>query len=284
MYQILIIVLILICLIVFGFVIFLKKSQNSGLEKFKTYTTEKYEFRYPSDWSIKETAAKNKNLAQLDLKQNSAKEGEIGKWLKIVIYSWPQFSEPKFYSKDMVSGQLIIAGEKYDRVDFGSGLFLYNVLVQKDHFMFEFSYNSGSPKNTYTDVIESIIQSLKLGQQQKLLELSFSPYGLGHSDPPGVGTKITLYKSGKIENQQTSYKQEGSSYKPVPAITTTSNIKDETITKIEDIIKQLMDKDCAKRPDDRSISLDVYWQNQTKTINSPNCDKEIIEITRLLNQ
>ena len=25
-----------------------------------------------------------------------------------------------------------------------------------------------------------------------------------------------------------------------------------------------MDKDCAKRPDDRSISLDVYWQNQTK--------------------
>ena len=39
MYQILIIVLILICLIVFGFVIF-KKSQNSGLEKFKTYTTK----------------------------------------------------------------------------------------------------------------------------------------------------------------------------------------------------------------------------------------------------
>lgn len=160
MYQILIIVLTLICLIIFGYV-FLKKPQDSGLEKFKTYTTEKYEFRYPSDWSIKETTSKNEKIVQLDLKQNSAREGEIGKWLKIIVYSWPEFSEPKLYSRDRISGQLVIAGEKYDRVDFGSGLFFYNVVVEKDHFMFEFSYNSSSAESTDTRVIETIIQSLR---------------------------------------------------------------------------------------------------------------------------
>lgn len=161
MYQILIIILVLACLLVFGIVTFFKRSQNSSLEKFKTYTTEKYEFRYPSDWSIKETAAKNKNLVQLDLKQNSAKEGEIGKWLEIKIYSGPEFPQVKSYSRDMVSGQLVIAGKEYDSIDLGSGLFLYYVVVKENGLMFEFNYNSDFVANSNTNVIESIIQSLK---------------------------------------------------------------------------------------------------------------------------
>jgi len=121
------------------------------------------------------------------------------------------------------------------------------------------------------------------GQQQKLLEISTSPYGPGDSDPPGVGTQITLYRSGRMEIQKISYRQNGSSYEPVTT-TTVSSLQAEAITKIEDLIKQLMGKDCAKRPDNHSVSLDIYWQNQTKTINSPNCDKEIIEISRLLGR
>lgn len=141
---------------------FLKKSKSDGSpEKFKTYATEKYKFEYPSDWSIKETTAEDKTFVRFDLKQNSAKKGEIGKWLRMTVYFGPEFPEPKPYSKDVVSGQLTIAGKKYDRVDSGSGLFLYNVVVKENDFMFEFSYNSSSAENTDTNVIEAIIQSLK---------------------------------------------------------------------------------------------------------------------------
>ncbi|MDP2940239.1 MAG: hypothetical protein Q8O13_09225, partial [Candidatus Omnitrophota bacterium] len=62
-----------------------------------------------------------------------------------------------------------------------------------------------------------------------------------------------------------------------------SSIQAEAVTKIEVIIKQLMGKDCAKQRDDRFARLHIYWQNQTKTINSPNCDKEVAEIRRLLS-
>ncbi len=128
-----------------------------------------------------------------------------------------------------------------------------------------------------------IIPYKQTGQQQKLLEISTSPYGPGNSDPPGVGTQITLYRSGRVENQQTSYKQDGNSYIPITT-TTVSSLQAEAVTKIEDIIRQLMGKNCAKQPNNRSVSLDIYWQNQMKTINSPNCDKEIIEINRLLSR
>ncbi len=141
---------------------FLKKSKSDGSpEKFKTYATEKYEFEYPSGWSIKETDSEDKTFVQLDLKQNSAKEKEIGKWLRIKVYFGPEFPPQKTYLKDMVSGQLVVAGKKYDRVDLGSGLFLYNVVVEENDFMFDFSYNSSSTENIDTRVIEAIIQSLK---------------------------------------------------------------------------------------------------------------------------
>lgn len=121
------------------------------------------------------------------------------------------------------------------------------------------------------------------GQQQKLLELSISPYGPGNSDPPEVRTQTTLYLSGIMENQRTSYKQDGSSYKPITTATT-STLRAEVVTKIEEVVKQLIGKDCTKQGSNRSIKLSIYWQNQTKTIESPNYEKEITEIRRLLSQ
>lgn len=128
-----------------------------------------------------------------------------------------------------------------------------------------------------------IVPYEQTGQQQKLLEISTSPYGPGNSDPPGVGTQITLYRSGKMEIQKISYRQNGSSYEPV-ATTTVSSLQAEAVTKIEDIIRQLMSKNCAKQRADRSAELHIYWQNQMKTIESPNCHIEMGEIWRLLGR
>ena len=121
-------------------------------------------------------------------------------------------------------------------------------------------------------------------QQQKLLEMSTSPYGPGNSDPPGNSIRITLYQSGRIESQEISYRESGNSYEPVVTATTVFSLQAEAVTKIEDIIKQLMGKDCAKQRDDRFSRLHIYWQNQTKTINSPNCHKEVTEIRHLLGR
>ncbi|MEK7081110.1 MAG: hypothetical protein AAB902_01860 [Patescibacteria group bacterium] len=165
--SLIIYLLIIIILVISGSVYYYINNKNNmeQNDEIKKFITEKYEFAYPSDWSIKKTSVKNKTFIQydiqFDLQQNSAKEGEIGKWLKIVVCSGPEYPQPKTYSKDMVSGQLIIAGEKYDRVDLGSGLFLYYVVVKKNSFMFEFNYNSSSAESANTRIIETIIQSLK---------------------------------------------------------------------------------------------------------------------------
>lgn len=154
--------MVLVCLGGLGIVTFLKKSQdNKPSEKSKTYTAEKFEFDYPLDWSIKETATEDETFVQIDLKQKSAKDGEIGKWLKIKVYFSPELPQLKSYPKELVSGQLIIAGKKYDRVNSGSGLFLYNVTVKENDLMFKFSYNSDSIESLPTTIIEAIIQSLR---------------------------------------------------------------------------------------------------------------------------
>lgn len=117
---------------------------------------------------------------------------------------------------------------------------------------------------------------------QKILILTLRTLSPGNSDPPGDKHSLTLYENGKLVKADTSYSLDGS-YTP---IVKTQNYQLDLgrLAQIKNIVDKLMKKNCSKQsPQEPFFQLDIFQQEQIKTIEYPNCQEEVSEIRNLLS-
>jgi hypothetical protein len=122
-----------------------------------------------------------------------------------------------------------------------------------------------------------------LNTDQKILILTLRSFSPGNSDPPGDKHILTLYENGKLVKEDISYNLDGS-YTPIVK-TQSSQLDPSHLAQVKNILDKLMKKNCSIKQSPREIffQLDIFQQEQIKTIKYPNCLEEVDEIKNLLS-
>ncbi len=117
---------------------------------------------------------------------------------------------------------------------------------------------------------------------QKILILTLRVLSPGNSDPPGDEHALTLYEDGKLVKEDTTYSLDGS-YTPIVK-TQNSQLDSSRLAQVKNIVDKLMKKNCSKQSSrEPFFQLDIFQQEQIKTIEYPNCQEEVSEIKSLLS-